>query len=114
MSEKLNATIEVGLDGSKVQEGVAPIARTIENLSKVAKKASKETADSVESIGDSGANASGKIDRATNNMIGSIQRTTAAMESGSKSSAKYFEVLAQQRGINLDTLRPYIDRKSVV
>lgn len=114
MSEKLNATIEVGLDGSKVQEGVAPIARTIENLSKVAKKASKETADSVESIGDSGANASGKIDRATNNMIGSIQRTTAAMESGSKSSAKYFEVLAQQRGINLDTLRPYIDQLKAV
>jgi hypothetical protein len=114
MSDKLSATIEVGLDGSKVQEGVAPIARTIDNLSQVAKRANKETADSLGNVGEAGAAAATKIDRATNNMIGSIQRTTAAMESGSKSSAKYFEVLAQQRGINADVLRPYLEQLKAV
>ena len=114
MSEQLSATIEVGLDGSKVQEGVAPITRTLENLGKTARKAGLDGGDGISKIGEGGAASAAKVEASTRNMIGSIQRTTAALEAGAKSGSEYFEALAKQRGVDPAVLRPYLAQLDAV
>jgi len=112
MSEKLSATIEVGLDGSKVQDGVAPIARTLENLGKTAKKAGRDAGEGLGSVGEETSKATAKVDSATKNLVSSteraIARLKAELEGGSKSHSKFLEVLATQRGVNMDVLNPYL------
>ncbi|AWL04221.1 phage tail length tape measure family protein [Massilia oculi] len=62
----------------------------------------------VNDIGNGAGASSAKVEAAQRNLIGSIQRTTAQMEAGSRSSAKYFETLAQQRGVDPQVLEPYL------
>src|SRR5690606_7868856 len=73
-------------------------------------KASK----AVDNIGNGGAASSKKVENATRSMIQSIQRTTAAMEAGSRSSTQYYEALANQRGVDRDILRPYLAQLEAV
>ncbi|MFZ6801925.1 phage tail length tape measure family protein [Undibacterium sp. Di24W] len=112
MSENLSATIEVGLDGSKVQEGVAPITRTLENLGKSAKRAGRDAAEGLGSVGEETSKTTAKVDAATKNLISSVERATARvkaeLDGGAKSGAKFYEVLANQRGVSLDSLNPYL------
>lgn len=61
-------------------------------------------------LGDAGTGAAAKLDGSTKSIIASIQRTTAAMEAGERGSTQYFESLAKQRGVSVDTLRPYLDQ----
>ncbi|WP_273036021.1 phage tail length tape measure family protein [Massilia timonae] len=62
----------------------------------------------VNDIGNGAGASSAKVEAAQRNLIGSIQRTTAQMEAGSRSSSKYFETLAQQRGVDPQVLEPYL------
>lgn len=109
MSEIIgSATIEVGVDSTGVESGFARIGaagtRTGKTLDNLSGKASKGMSD----IGAAGDASSKKVESATRGMIGSIQRTIATLEAGSKSSAKYYETLASQRGVNVDVLKPYL------
>ncbi|WP_238585731.1 phage tail tape measure protein [Comamonas sp. E6] len=54
--------------------------------------------------------AAAAMSRAEKNMVGSIQRATVALQSGGKAGADYYEILAKQRGISGDVLKPYIDQ----
>jgi hypothetical protein len=54
--------------------------------------------------------AAAAMSRAEKNMVGSIQRATVAMQSGGKAGSEYYEILAKQRGISGDVLKPYIDQ----
>ncbi len=104
------ATIEVVVDATRATEGLNEISgaavrtgRTVENLGGSAGRGLGD-------IGTSGETAARKVTAATANMVGAIQRTTASMEAGSRTSAKYFETLASQRGINVEALRPYLEQ----
>ena len=109
MSEIIgSATIAVGVDSTAAESGFAKIgaagARTGKSLDNLSGKAGKGFGD----IGSAGDASSKKVESATRSMIGSIQRTIATLESGSKSSAKYYETLASQRGVSVDVLKPYL------
>lgn len=115
MSEIIgSATIEVGVDSTAAESGFAKIGaagtRTGKTLDNLSGKASKGITD----IGTAGDASSKKVESATRGMIGSIQRTIAMLEAGSKSSAKYYETLASQRGVNVDALRPYLAQLDAV
>lgn len=77
-------------------------ARTAGELEKVGKSGGFKKA------GEDASGASAKIEASQRNLIGSIQRTTAAMESGGRSTSKYYELLAQQRGVDGSVLAPYL------
>lgn len=62
----------------------------------------------VNDIGNGAGASASKVEAAQRNLIGSIQRTTAQMEAGSRSSSKYFETLASQRGVDPQVLEPYL------
>ena len=102
------AQLEISADASGVEAGVGKAKRSISSLGQAAKTAGQEASQALGGIGEGAAPATAKVDAATKAMIRSIERVTFATEAGSRTSARYFELLAQQRGINPETLRPYL------
>lgn len=103
-----NAVIKVEVDASGVEAGLSRVeqasvktGRTIESLGR---------ADGFNRIGEGAGAASDKIDRSTKSMAEAIQRATAAMQTGAKGSAEYYAALANQRGLNIAVLKPYLDQ----
>ncbi len=100
MSEIVNdATIRVTADASGVEAGLRP-----------AIDAAQRAERAISGIG-AGSNASA---RSQQNLIQAIQRTTAQMEAGSRTGARYWEILARQRGVDPNLLRPYLDQLRAV
>lgn len=114
MKQDLKAQLELSADAAGVETGVGRAKRSLADLGATAVAAGKQASEGIEQIGEGGAAAATQVDRATKNLIGSIQRTTAALEAGSRSSSEYFAVLANQRGINPDLLKPYLTELDTV
>lgn len=114
MSQDLKAQIELTADASGVAAGVGSAKRSLADLGTSAQAAGKQASIGLSSAGDGGADAAAKIERATQNIIGSIQRTIAVQQAGQKGSAEYFAALAEQRGVSVDTIKPYLDQLSAV
>lgn len=100
--------IEIAVDGSGVDAGIAKIDRSIKGLSRSASDAGKQAGKGLGEIGNGGASASANVDKATKNIINSIQRQTAAFTAGKRGSAEYYQSIAALKGANLDALKPYI------
>lgn len=108
MTNELKAQIALTADAEGVEVGVGKAKRSIASLGQAAAQAGKAGADGLSGIGTGSEEASKKVDRATQNLVTSIQRTIAATEAGDRSNRKYFEYLANQRGANTDVLKPYL------
>lgn len=108
------AQLEINVDASGVEAGVTKAKKSIGTLGQAAKGAAKEASAGLDGIGTGASGAAGKVDVSTRNMINSIQRQIAAMEAGSRSGAEYYRVLAQQRGVSVDALKPYLDQLDAV
>ena len=99
---------EVSLDTSNAEAAFARVDAGASKMAAGVQKSADKAGKSVNGIGD-GADASAqKLDRSTKSIIGSVQRATAVLEAGERGSTKYFEALANQRGANIDALRPYL------
>jgi len=97
---------QAGKDASK---GVDAIADSAKRAGQGGKESLKPLVDGFKGLGDESGKTTEKLDRTTKSIISSIQRTTAVMEAGERGSVKYYEALAQQRGANVEVLRPYLD-----
>ena len=98
--------INVGMNVEGVVTGTEKAKRSLKDLNTSARESGK----SIDGMGDGGSKAADKVEAATRSMIGSIQRQTAALEAGDKSSRKYQESLAKMRGIDVGALKPYLDQ----
>jgi lambda family phage tail tape measure protein len=114
MAGDLKTQIAVGVDGTGVTAGVDGIKKSLDTLGQKAAQVGKQASDGIDSIGTGAAPTAAKVDAATKNMIGSIQRQIAVMEAGSKSGADYYRVLAGQRGIDTGALKPYLDQLDAI
>lgn len=110
----LKAQIEISADASSVEAGVGKAKKSLSDLGTTAASTGKRASDSIGTIGNAGNQSAQKMDAAARNMIGSIQRTIAAMEAGSKGGSEYYRVLANQRGIDANVLKPYLDQLDAV
>ncbi|BAK75819.1 phage tail tape measure protein [Pseudogulbenkiania sp. NH8B] len=106
--------ISVEADVAHLQAGITAASRAVTAGSEQMEAGARQAAHALEAVGDSGGAAAGKIDQSTSSMISDIQRTTAAMQAGGKSSSEYFRLLAGQRGVDADALRPYLDQLDAV
>lgn len=106
--------IALSADASGVEAGVGKAKRSLADLGVAAVTEGKKAADGISSIGKGSDTSAAKLDASTKNMIGSIQRTTAALEAGGRSGSKYFETLAAQRGIDPNALKPYLAQLDAV
>jgi hypothetical protein len=102
--------ISVGMNVDGVVTGTEKAKRKIRELGGAAREAGKGTG----AIGDGMAGSAQKVEAATKNMVGSIQRQIAALEAGDKSSRQYQESLARMRGIDTAALKPYLDQLDAV
>lgn len=94
----------------KVERGANRMADAIVGAGKKAGQGLSDVEKGFTGIGAGGDASSSKVEKSTKSIINSIQRTTAQMEAGTKTSSKYFETLANQRGIPVDALRPYLEQ----
>ncbi len=110
MAGDLKAQISITADASGVQAGVTKAKRSLADLGSSAANAGKQASDGLSKAGDGGQNAATKVDSATKNIIGSIERATAALNAGGRATSDYYKTLASQRGVNTDTLKPFLDQ----
>lgn len=108
MTDAKKLQIPVVVDGSDAKAGFAQVADAAKTMAQSVAQAGKEAAKGIDGIGAGTDASAAKLDRATSNMIGSIQRATAAADAGKKSGSAFYESLAGQRGISVDALKPYL------
>lgn len=105
-----SASITLSVDSSGIESGMrtadAAVARTGRNLSALAQTG----ATAMDSVSGGAAASATRLDSATRSIINNIQRTTAAVDAGERGSRQFFESLANQRGIDINVLRPYLDQ----
>ena len=90
------------------------IKRDAQGMAQAVSKAGQDANKGLSGVGDGAAPTAQKVDRSTRSMIQSIQRLTARMEAGSSSNSKYWETLAQQRNVDVNALRPYLNQLDAV
>ena len=105
-SRKVQIVAEV--DASPAKAGFEEVKAAGRDMAQSVDKSGKQAGESIKGLGDGADPAAQKLDRATKSIISSIQRSTAAMQAGGQANSQYFESIAQQRGINVDVLRPYL------
>lgn len=110
MTESRKIQLEAEMSTAGVKQGAQDIKATVSDMANAVSQEASRAGQAVGKIGDGGEQTSQKVDRTTKSMIQSIQRVTAQMEAGSRTSAKYYETLAQQRGVDVNALRPYLDQ----
>ena len=98
----------VSVDASDASRGFEDVSRAANKMAGEVAQASIKAGKGIDGIGDGASTSANNLDKATRNMIGSIQRTTAAMEAGQRGTTKYYEAIANQRGVSQDALRPYL------
>jgi hypothetical protein len=106
-TDQRKVVIPVEVDATGAKKGFEDVKQGAADMASSVKRAG-EQAKPFESIQKGGDEAAKKVDASTRSMVASIQRATAQFEAGSKSGARFYEVLAQQRGVNVDVLRPYL------
>ena len=110
MSESVSQ-LKVGaaLDGS-----FETVTQTVKTKLKELSNTAKDTGDKLSGMGDGTTQSAQKVEQATKSMVSSIQRTTALMDSGARGSVEYYKALANQRGIDSNVLKPYLDQLEAV
>ena len=106
----MEAQIKVGLNADGVTQGAEKVKRSLNDLGQAANKAGKDTGAGMAAIGAGGDAASRKVESATRNMQGQLQRLVASFEGGEKGSRKFYESLANQRGVDVASLKPLLDQ----
>lgn len=105
MSESIGgAQVELGVDASGVDAGVARAKKSIATLGDTAGKAGKDASKGVSEIGKAGADSAQKMDAQTKRLITSIERQTLAL---GKSKSEFYAAQAAIKG-NESALAPYI------
>jgi phage-related minor tail protein len=111
MSDQIGtASIGLAVDSSGVDAGLnrmeASVTQTARSLSTLGRRG----AEAVEGIGSGARTAADNTERATRRIQNEIQRTTAVAQAGERGTRAYYEAIANQRGANLNALRPYLDQ----
>ena len=109
-TDRRKVQIEASLDATGVREGGADAVAAAKDMAAGVEAAGRKAAQGLKPLETQPQQAAVAMSRAEKNMVGSIQRATVAMQSGGKAGSEYYEILAKQRGISGDVLKPYIDQ----
>ena len=109
-TDRRKVQIEASLDATGVREGGADAVAAAKEMAAGVEAAGIKAAQGLKPLETQPQQAAVAMSRAEKNMVGSIQRATVALQSGGKAGSDYYEILAKQRGISGDVLKPYIDQ----
>ena len=114
---ELGAQIGLTADASGVEAGVVRAKRSIASLADTAAKMGSDVAGAGDKasralggMGSGGEQSARKIERDTRSMQGSLQRYLATLEAGSKDSRRYWEQMADFRGVDKRALEPLLQQ----
>lgn len=108
MTDSRRITLETQVDTTGARAGFNEITRQAGTMANAVRETSQRAQSGVSGIGSGASSSAQQVDAAQRNIAGSIQRTAAAMQSGSRTSSEYYESLARQRGVDPATLAPYL------
>jgi phage-related minor tail protein len=111
-----------------IAEGVVAVTGDASGLSATMAEVTQQTGKAKKSIEDLGRGASQslskaasdgdqanrKLERSTQNLVGQIERQIAVTQAGAKGTAEYYQAIAQQRGVDPNQLKPYLDQLKAV
>lgn len=109
-TDRRKVQIEASLDATGVREGAVDAVAAAKGMAAGVEEAGRKAAQGLKPLETQPQQSAAAMSRAEKNMVGSIQRATVAMQSGGKAGSEYYEILAKQRGISGDVLKPYIDQ----
>jgi len=92
MANPINVGVKFSLDSASLKSGVQEASREFQAMGKTATDAAATS------------------DQATKSLINDIQRTVAALDAGERGSVKFYQALAQQRGVSAEALQPYLQQ----
>lgn len=111
MSDRIgSASIGLAVDSSGVDAGLNTMEATVTRTARSLSSLGRQGAQAVDGIASGASNAASQTERATRRIQNEIQRTTAVAQAGERGTRAFYEALANQRGANLNTLRPYLDQ----
>lgn len=113
-TETRKLQLQTTMDASGAKAGFKEIKDAGKDMAQSVSQSSQQASKSLDAVGTGAEKSAQKTDRATQSLIGSIQRTTATLQAGSKNTSDYFRVLASQRGISADALTPYLAQLDAV
>lgn len=109
-TEERRVQLVTEVDTSGARAGFDEVSQQAGQMAGNVTRSGERAERAVNGIGNGASRGARNVQAAERNIVNSIQRTTAQMESGSRTSAQYYEVLARQRGVNPNVLRPYLDQ----
>ncbi len=107
-TDRRKLQLEASLDASGVREGAAEAVAAAKAMATGVEDAGRKATAGLKPLEDAPSKAATTMSRSERSMVQSIQRATVAMQSGGKAGSDYYEMLAKQRGISGDVLKPYI------
>ena len=107
-TDRRKLQLEASLDASGVREGAAEAVAAARTMAAGVEAAGRQGAAGLAPLEARAGTAAAAMSRSERSMVQSIQRATAAMQSGGTAGAEYYEILAKQRGLSGDVLKPYI------
>lgn len=111
MSDQIgSASIGLSVDSSGVDAGLARIDANVQQAGRSLQSLGQRGAQAVDQLSSASTTSASRVEASTRSIANSIQRTTALTQAGERGTRAYFEALANQRGANLDVLRPYLDQ----
>lgn len=108
MTEERKIQLEVEVGSTRAKTGFDQVEQRADEMGKSVAQSATVAGKAIDGIGAGADSAAKKVDGAQRSLIGSIERTTAAMQAGSKSSSEYYKVLAEQRGVDPKAIEPYL------
>lgn len=107
-TDRRKLQLEASLDATGVREGAAEAVAAAKAMATGVEAAGRQGAAGLAPLENKAGTSAAAMARAERSMVQSIQRATVAMQSGGKAGADYYEMLAKQRGLSGDVLKPYI------
>lgn len=107
-TDRRKLQLEASLDASGVREGAAEAVAAAKTMAAGVEAAGRQGAAGLAPLEAKAGTAAAAMSRSERSMVQSIQRATAAMQSGGAAGSEYYEILAKQRGLSGDVLKPYI------
>jgi phage-related minor tail protein len=94
--------------GTQAAAAVTQVAQQATSTAQQVTQSGQQAAAAVTNVGAGGATAARNVETSQRSIIASIQRATVALQAGGRQTSQYYELMANQRGINPNVLAPYI------
>src|SRR5690606_8435386 len=93
-------------DSSDIDQTFAKIERGADKMATAVGKSGERAGKGMDGVGKGADGAAKGVDRSTKSMIASVQRHNAVLDAGERGTRRYYETLADYKGISREAIEP--------